>query len=200
MTAAASTTVADAAAAEVIGASVAAGVDGEDGIVRRAMTVADIDAVVALEVRAYSHPWSRGNFVDSLAVGHLTQVWLQAGGLIGYFVALPGVGELHLLNLTVAPAWQGRGHGRALLAEVLWHAQARRLSTVWLEVRASNERARRLYARRGFEEVGRRRGYYPAHQGREDAVVMRLVLGIDAAAADPAAGAAAADIHGAGAR
>jgi ribosomal-protein-alanine N-acetyltransferase len=140
------------------------------------MAISDIDAVMDLEVRAYSHPWSRGNFIDSLAAGHVAEVCVQADRLVGYFVALPGVDELHLLNLTVAAAHQNRGQGSALLNAVLGHARARQLATVWLEVRASNGHARRLYARRGFEEVGLRRGYYPAHQGREDAVVMRLVM------------------------
>ncbi len=139
------------------------------------MTVGDLAVVLALEVRAYGHPWSHGNFVDSLAAGHLAEV-LEADGLIGYFVALVGFEELHLLNLTIAPAWQGRGHGMALVDAVLAHALVRHLPTVWLEVRASNHRARALYARRGFEEVGVRRGYYPAHPDREDAVVMRRAM------------------------
>jgi ribosomal-protein-alanine N-acetyltransferase len=127
---------------------------------------------MAIEVQAYSHPWSHGNFVDSLAAGHLAEV-LEADTLVGYFVAMVGVDELHLLNLTIAPRWQRRGHGLALLDVVLRHALSRTLATVWLEVRASNAAARALYARRGFAEVGQRRGYYPAAAGREDAVVMR---------------------------
>jgi len=138
----------------------------------RRMTVADLGTVMALEIQAYSHPWSQGNFVDSLAAGHLAEV-LEGDGLIGYFVAMVGVDELHLLNLTVAPALQGCGHGSALLEAVFERARARQLATVWLEVRASNARARALYLRRGFDEAGLRRGYYPAVQGREDAVVMR---------------------------
>jgi len=145
---------------------------GDDRPTRRPMTVADLGAVMALEVQAYSHPWSQGNFVDSLAAGHLAEV-LVGAGLIGYFVAMEGVEELHLLNVTVAPAAQGRGHGSALLEAVMAHARARALPRVWLEVRASNQRARALYARLGFDEVGLRRGYYPAVRGREDAVVMR---------------------------
>ena len=141
----------------------------------RPMTVGDLSAVGAIEMQAYSHPWSHGNFVDSLAAGHLAEV-LEFEGLIGYFVAMAGVDELHLLNLTVVPAAQQQGHGSALLEAALAHARARRLGTVWLEVRASNERARALYARRGFAEIGRRRGYYPAAGGREDAVVMSRAL------------------------
>lgn len=146
-----------------------------EALIRRPMAVVDLGAVMALEAQAYSHPWSHGNFVDSLAAGHLAEV-LVGSGLVGYFVAMEGVEELHLLNVTVAPALQGRGHGSALLDAVLAHAMGRCLPTVWLEVRASNQRARALYARRGFDEVGLRRGYYPALRGREDAVVMRRAV------------------------
>lgn len=141
------------------------------------MTVSDLDAVVAVEARAYGWPWSRGNFIDALAAGYAAEVLEdRAAGLMGYFVAMTGVDELHLLNVTVAPEWQGRGHGSALLDAVVGHGRDRGLATLWLEVRHGNHRARALYARRGFDEVGVRRGYYPAAAQREDAVVMRLVL------------------------
>ncbi|MBX3634670.1 MAG: ribosomal protein S18-alanine N-acetyltransferase [Rubrivivax sp.] len=145
--------------------------------VRRPMTVRDVDAVAAVEATAYGFPWSRGNFVDSLAAGYLAEV-LDGGdaGLLGYFVAMPGVDELHLLNITVAPAWQRRGLGSGLLDAVRQHAVDRGLAQLWLEVREGNHRARALYRRRGFAEVGLRRGYYPAAGGREDAVVMSLAL------------------------
>lgn len=145
--------------------------------VRRPMTVRDVDAVAAVEATAYGFPWSRGNFVDSLAAGYLAEV-LDGGdaGLLGYFVAMPGVDELHLLNITVAPAWQRRGLGSGLLDAVRQHAVDRGLARLWLEVREGNHRARALYRRRGFAEVGLRRGYYPAAVGREDAVVMSLAL------------------------
>lgn len=169
---------------------------------RRPMTLADLGAVLAIEVQAYSHPWTHGNFVDSLAAGHLAEVLEgDAGRIAGYFVAMEGVDELHLLNLTIAPARQGRGHGSALLETVLAHARSRRLAQVLLEVRASNTRARALYARRGFEEVGLRRGYYPGLRGREDAVLMRraLALPVQGAAGGSAPGAAAGTTAGAGA-
>ena len=144
---------------------------------RRAMTLHDLDAVLAIEASAYGWPWSRGNFIDTLAAGHVAEVLEdQDAGVVGYFVAMTGVGELHLLNVTVAPGWQGRGHGSALLEAVVAHGREQRLAELWLEVRRSNHRARALYARRGFAEVGLRRGYYPAAGRREDAVVMRLAL------------------------
>ena len=156
------------------------------------MQVAHLDAVMDIERRAYDFPWSRGNFIDSLAAGHPAWRLLDAGGrLLGYYVALRGVGEMHLLNLTVAPGQQGRGHARRLLAALIDDSRAAGLGSLWLEVRAGNRRARALYARSGFAEVGVRRSYYPAlHDAataggalavgaasREDAVVMTLDIG-----------------------
>jgi ribosomal-protein-alanine N-acetyltransferase len=150
---------------------------------RRALTMRDLDAVVAVETRAYSHPWSRGNFTDSLAAGYLAELLHTGDGeVVGYFVAMGGVDELHLLNITVAPEWQGQGHGRGLMAVLRGHALERRLATLWLEVRQSNERARALYRALGYVEVGLRRAYYPAAGRREDAVVMRLAVGGEGAA------------------
>ncbi len=149
----------------------------------RAMRAADLEAVLAIESQAYSHPWTRGNFIDSLAAGYLAELLLDADAqMIGYFVAMTGVGEMHLLNLTVAPALQGQGHGGRLLDVLAQRCRERALPLLWLEVRAGNARARALYQRRGFAEVGLRRQYYPAGSGqREDAVVMKRVLA-DAAA------------------
>ena len=146
------------------------------GAALRAMTVADLDAVMAVEAGAYSFPWTRGNFIDSLAAGYLALVLASPqDGIVGYLVAMAGVDEMHLLNLTVAPGWQRRGLARELLDALEARCRADGLSMLWLEVRQSNERARALYARRGFAEVGLRRGYYPAPLSkREDAVVMSL--------------------------
>jgi len=141
------------------------------------MTVAQLDAVVAIEVAAYAFPWSRGNFIDSLAAGYPARV-LRDGRrqVIGYFIAMDGVDEMHLLNITVAPAEQGRGHGRRMLDALVDLCRARQACQLWLEVRESNARARALYLRYGFKHIGVRRGYYPAHGGREDAAVMSLDL------------------------
>ena len=149
-----------------------------DGLRLRGMTPADLTRVLAVEVGAYSFPWSRGNFIDSLAAGYLAEVLFgHDGGLLGYFVAMPGVDEMHLLNITVAPDHQGRGHGRAMLDALEARCRARHLPMLWLEVRAGNHRARAIYRRRGFAEVGLRRGYYPAPQGlREDAIVMSMAV------------------------
>ena len=146
----------------------------------RPMSTRDIDAVVSIEKQAYSFPWTRGNFIDSLVAGYPAQVLHVLDGgqvsLAGYFVALVGVGELHLLNVTVAPDRQGLGLGTELLRVVQQIGVDKGLDQLFLEVRHSNHRARALYSRFGFAEVGLRRGYYPAAQGREDAVVMCLAL------------------------
>jgi ribosomal-protein-alanine N-acetyltransferase len=144
----------------------------------RAMGTRDLDTVLVIEASAYSFPWSRGNFIDSLAAGYHARVLVDAeAGIVGYFVAMAGVEEMHLLNITVAPSWQGRGLARLMLDALEAECHAQRLATLWLEVRASNQRARALYARRGFAEVGVRRSYYPAaFSKREDAVVMSLRL------------------------
>jgi len=140
------------------------------------MTVARLDAVLAIEASAYAFPWTHGNFVDSLAAGYTAQVLAgHDGELLGYFVAMAGVDEFHLLNITVAPGHEGRGHARFMLDALVQHCQAAAARQLWLEVRASNERAQRIYQRYGFRHIGLRRRYYPAPRGqREDAVVMSL--------------------------
>lgn len=144
------------------------------------MGIAQLDAVLAVEAAAYAFPWSRGNFVDSLASGYAAQVLRDASGhLLGYFVAMAGVDEMHLLNLTVAPAHQHRGHARYMLDALVELCVRRAAHQLWLEVRESNARARSIYLRRGFRHVGVRKGYYPAPHGtREDAVVMSLAIAV----------------------
>lgn len=140
------------------------------------MRDADLREVLDIETAIYSHPWTRGNFADSLRAGY--QCWVLRGGdeLIGYFILLVAAGEGHLLNLSVAGAQQRRGHGSALLAEAMRMARARGAQHVFLEVRPSNGGAKALYTRFGFQQVAVRPGYYPAHQGREDALVLTLAL------------------------
>jgi ribosomal-protein-alanine N-acetyltransferase len=140
------------------------------------MTVTHLDAVVAVERAAYPFPWTRGNFVDALAAGHEASV-LGCGDrrLAGYFVVMAGVEEMHLLNLTVAPDAQGLGNARFMLGDIV--ARCRRIGArqLWLEVRGSNTRARGIYRRFGFTDIGLRKAYYPAPEGqREDAIVMAL--------------------------
>ena len=140
------------------------------------MMVADLDAVLAIEQVAYTHPWTRGNFIDSLHAGYLAQTLYDATGvLVAYSLAMPGVDEMHLLNLTVAPAHQGLGHARHMLDALYQVCRERTMHKLWLEVRVNNERALRLYESYGFLRVGVRRDYYPfSSTQREDAVVMAL--------------------------
>ncbi len=138
----------------------------------RDMREGDLEAVFLNEQAAYSHPWSMGILRDCLRVGYHCLVALDDRGVIGHAVMSVAVGEAHLLNLCVAPAAQGRGIGRRLLRRVLRLAREHEADTVFLEVRASNTGARRLYESEGFCEVGQRRGYYPHDEHeREDAVV-----------------------------
>jgi ribosomal-protein-alanine N-acetyltransferase len=140
------------------------------------MSEARLDEVVAIERRAYRHPWTRGNFADSLRSGYEAQLLIAEETVIGYFVAMQGVDEVHLLNITVDPDCQGQGWGRVLLDALALWARAQRAQWLWLEVRTSNARAQQVYQRYGYRRVGERRNYYPAAQGREDAIVMSYKL------------------------
>lgn len=141
------------------------------------MTQERLDEVVRIEERAYAHPWTRGNFSDSLRSGYQAQVLVADETLLGYFVAMEGVDEVHLLNITVSPDYQSQGWGRIMLDAIALWARGRAAQWLWLEVRASNQRAQRIYERHGYRRVGERKGYYPADDGRrEDAIVMSLKL------------------------
>jgi ribosomal-protein-alanine N-acetyltransferase len=149
----------------------------------RPMVVADIDEVFALEQSVFPHPWSRTNFVDSLASGYDAWVLCEPaqgpgeGALAGYFLVMYAVDEAHLLDVAVSGARHGTGLGRFLLDRIAGRAREKGMASILLEVRPSNERALHVYARYGYTEIGRRKGYYPAHEGkREDAIVMRYVL------------------------
>ena len=136
----------------------------------------ELDEVMAIESVIYTHPWTRGNFVDSLRAGYQCCVLRSRAELIGYFVLMVAAGEAHLLNLSIAPLWQRKGHGSLLLREAASIARARGARSIFLEVRPSNAGAQALYTRFGFRKIAVRRGYYPAHSGREDALVLTLAL------------------------
>jgi len=142
------------------------------------MSTAWLDAVLAIEQASYTHPWTRRNFADSLASGYLCQMLLDAhDSLLGYLVAMKGVDEVHLLNITVAPDVRGRGHGIALLDGLSLWSRCAGAQWLWLEVRESNQHALRIYERYGFRRVGLRKDYYPAtRHAREHAVVMSRPL------------------------
>lgn len=140
------------------------------------MTEARLDEVVAIEAAAYDHPWTRGNFADSLRSGYQAQLLCAGDVVLGYFVAMKGVDEVHLLNITVAPPHQGEGWGRVMLDALALWSRAQGAQWLWLEVRTGNLRAQRVYQRYGFRRVGERKNYYPAFNGREDAIVMSYQL------------------------
>jgi ribosomal-protein-alanine N-acetyltransferase len=141
-----------------------------------AMTEADLDEVLAIERAVYTHPWTRGNFADSLRSAYACRTWHLGRELLGYFVLMVAAGEAHLLNLSVAAAHQRRGHGAALLREALRIAREQGARNVYLEVRPSNRAGQALYERFGFKRIALRRGYYPAQAGREDAWVLGCEL------------------------
>jgi len=142
------------------------------------MTLPSLDGVVALEAEVYPFPWTRGNFVDSIAAGYVAWTLNGSGGeLLAYCVAMRGAGEMHLLNITVAPAARRRGHARRLLAALVAECRDQDAERLWLEVRVANVEAQQTYARLGFIKVGVRKAYYPAPAGtREDAVVMSRII------------------------
>ncbi len=141
-----------------------------------AMLESDLDAVLAIECAVYSHPWTRGNFADSLRAAYACRTWRLGGELLGYFVVMVAAGEAHLLNLSIAAAQQRRGHGSVLLREALQLARSRGARRLTLEVRPSNLAGKALYEKFGFARISLRRGYYPASGGREDALVLGCAL------------------------
>lgn len=138
----------------------------------RPMREADLDRVAAIEKDLYTHPWTRGNFADSLVAGHSCWVVDSDVALIAYGVLMVGVGEAHLLNISVSRDAQGRGLGGRLLEFFEGRSREFGAHAMLLEVRRSNDPARRLYAKAGFHELAVRRNYYPATNGREDAILM----------------------------
>lgn len=140
------------------------------------MQADDLREVQDIENDVYPHPWSTGNFLDSLHNGYETWVVRDStNALVGYFLVMLMVEEAHLLNITVRRDWQGQGVGRMLLDKVVAIAREKGMTSVLLEVRPSNARALAMYERYGFSQIGRRKGYYPAADNtREDAIVMRL--------------------------
>ena len=146
-----------------------------DAISFRPMTAADIDAVLKIEYAAFSHPWTRGIFSDALK-SYKCWLMFEGGQQVGHGVINLILDEAHLLNITVKPESQGRGFGLRLLEHLMQEAYKLGGRECFLEVRASNQAAYRLYERFGFNEVGRRRDYYPAVGGREDALVMACTL------------------------
>ena len=137
----------------------------------------DLAEVLAIEQAAYEFPWTHGNFIDSLRAGHSTWTMRDtSGSLIAYAVVMIALDEAHLLNLTVARSCQRFGFGWRMLEAMAENARSYGARSMLLEVRPSNVAAQKMYERYGFVRIGTRRGYYPARDGREDAIVMRVSL------------------------
>jgi ribosomal-protein-alanine N-acetyltransferase len=140
------------------------------------MGTTDLEAVTALEAATQPFPWTYGNFSDSLTAGHAAWVLRQGGDYLGFMVLMQVVDEAHLLNIAIVPTRQGQGLGARLMRYgMIWTAH-RGMASMYLEVRPSNERAIALYRHLGFVEVGRRKAYYPAHEGREDGLILSRSL------------------------
>lgn len=142
----------------------------------RPMRESDVESVIAIELRAYEFPWTQQIFRDCLRAGYSGFV-LEIGGFVaGYFMLSVAAGEAHVLNICVDPSEQNKGHGRRLIKRAMDVARWHRVERIFLEVRPSNPGAIKLYHDIGFNEIGRRPKYYPAKNGREDAIVMAYEL------------------------
>ena len=142
----------------------------------RKMREPDLDEVMAIEESVYNFPWTRGIFNDCLKVGYFCMVLQQQGKIIAFSIMSVAADESHLLTIVVAKDKQGQGFGKKMLDEMIHLATKNDANTMYLEVRISNKAAIQLYHQRGFNELGVRSNYYPAEQGREDALILALDL------------------------
>jgi ribosomal-protein-alanine N-acetyltransferase len=142
----------------------------------RPMLETDLPRIHRIEQASYDYPWSLGNFTDSLRSGYCMWVREAEGEVIGYYAMMAAAGEAHLLNLTIAPPWRRHGLGRGLLQHCVERACGLLAGSLFLEVRTSNTVAIALYHSSGFLDLAVRRAYYPAREGREDALIMKKEL------------------------
>lgn len=142
----------------------------------RPMFEADLMEIMEIERRAYPHPWTLGILRDCIRVGYSCWIYEADGVIQAYGVMSVAAGEAHILNVCVRPESQGQGLGRKMLVHMIALARRHGADTLLLEVRPSNLAALKLYQELGFNEVGTRKNYYPAEQGREDALIFALTL------------------------
>ncbi|MFA5985224.1 MAG: ribosomal protein S18-alanine N-acetyltransferase [Methylococcaceae bacterium] len=142
----------------------------------RYMSQADLPAVLGIERTNYQFPWGEDVFKDCLRAHYDAWVCEELDQILGYCIVSIAVGEAHILNISIAANEQGQGLGRKMLEHVIEGARAKKVETVFLEVRPSNTVALALYEKIGFNEIGIRKGYYPAEHGREDAIMLALEL------------------------
>ena len=147
----------------------------------RPLKTHDIPKVLTIERQMYSYPWSEGIFKDCLKIGYSNWAFIKDGQFVGYVILSVAVGEAHILNICLDPAYQGKGLGRQFLKEVLIIAKKKNANSVFLEVRPSNTAAVQLYKTAGFKKIGKRKNYYPTADGKEDALVLSLDLTSDSA-------------------
>ncbi|QIA64102.1 ribosomal protein S18-alanine N-acetyltransferase [Vibrio astriarenae] len=141
-----------------------------------ALDASHLSAINLIEKCAHTHPWSEKLLGDINSRGAEHHVMLKDDQVIGYFYAQNIVGEVTLLNIAIDPAHQGKGFGKQLLNAFLDRCEALKADSAWLEVRESNTRAFELYQAEGFNEVDRRRNYYPTETGKEDAIIMSYLF------------------------
>ena len=159
------------------------------------MTVADLDSVLAIESVSHIHPWTKGNFSDSLAAGHWAYCvrpqlsdavkgsFLDPEILWAYCILFPAVDELHLLNITVSPKLRRLGIGIKMMHAIEGVAAQQNMPRIILEVRPTNKSALQLYQSLGYEQIGLRKNYYPVDitSGlREDALVLAKSIKLEA--------------------
>jgi ribosomal-protein-alanine N-acetyltransferase len=145
-------------------------------VTARTMTSADLPQVTDIERRSYEFPWSHGVFRDCLLAGYTCVALDRGEDVVGYSILSVAAGEAHILNLCVDPNSRSLGYGDRLLEEILNRAKGAAVKQVFLEVRPSNIQAVKLYRRNGFRQIAERPAYYQAHDGREDAAVLSLLL------------------------
>lgn len=141
-------------------------------MILRDMSESDLDAVLRIEREVHAHPWTAGNFSDALRSKYVCKVYEHEGQMLGYAVLMLAVDEAELLDIAIAAGQQRHGWGRKLLEEMMALARRQNMQRMVLEVRASNLAAIALYRKAGFSNIGLRRDYYPAENGREDAILM----------------------------
>ncbi|CBL44502.1 Ribosomal-protein-alanine acetyltransferase [gamma proteobacterium HdN1] len=142
----------------------------------REMRARDLSEVLQIEQDSTAHPWTEALFVSCLEGDYLNRVLLENGQIIAFLVASVAVGECTILNICCAPSARRKGAASKLLRQVFKESIRLNAECAFLEVRRSNLGAIALYAGMGFEQVGVRKNYYPAVDGREDALVYRLDL------------------------
>jgi len=142
----------------------------------REMTAEDLGKVIDVEIAAYEHPWTLGIFRDCLRVGYSCWVYEDNAVVVGYGIVMFSGAESHVLNLCVHPEHQRRGIGRLMLNHLTQTSRESGADTILLEVRQSNIVAMQLYLSADFHELGVRSGYYPDHDGREDAIILAKSL------------------------